>query len=593
MAGRGGAAGGLATPVVLLLEVWIAWLLLPASRPRPLRAPGLLFAVLLLAYMATGRTVDAWDTWPARVLPFSILREGNLDLDEFRFLHATSPPHFLTRAGGHWVSSYPIGPAVLAVPFYVPAVLGGVDPQSPLVPQLEKLAAATMVAASALLLYLAARRLAGAAAALPVALVYGLATSNLSVASQALWQHGPSLLLLTAALYALVRARDDPRWAGWAGFPLAFAVVTRPIDLPLVAPLAVHVLVRHPSQVLRFLLSAVPPVLLEVGYDLAYWGRPLASHLPAGIASPLEPWLWSTPVREGLAGLLVSPTRGLLVYSPVLLLSLVGLALAWRRGGDRLLRALGPGVLLTLLVLSKWYFWWGGSTFGPRLLADLNPSLALGLVPLAGAVRRRRALTVTFAVRLGWSVAAHGIGAYHDDGSWNGCPPGIDLVPARRWSWTDNQLVNPPRELLRRAVVRVRGLPTSRSAPAALAAAYELPGTSGELRVRAGALLELDVRATNTGTAAWLAHARDGRGVVRLGARWWRDGRPAAVLEARAPLCGAVFPGEAARLRLWVVAPAVAGTHELEVGLLSEGLAWFADVGTPPVRIPVAVLPAP
>src|SRR4030095_8521599 len=96
---------------------------------------------------------------------------------------------------------------------------------------------------------------------------------------------------------------------------------------------------------------------------------------------PYGIFFWSTPLLEGLGGILLSPGRGLFVYSPVLLCSFLGIALAWRDRGDPLLRALSVGIFPTLLLYGKWINWWGGGSYGPRLLADLTPFLSVCLVP--------------------------------------------------------------------------------------------------------------------------------------------------------------------------------------------------------------------
>ncbi len=56
------------------------------------------------------------------------------------------------------MSDYPVGAALMALPFYVPSVVSGVSPSSRIFSDLEKVSAATIVALSALLLYLAAAR---------------------------------------------------------------------------------------------------------------------------------------------------------------------------------------------------------------------------------------------------------------------------------------------------------------------------------------------------------------------------------------------------------------------------------------------------
>ena len=151
---------------------------------------------------------------------------------------------------------------------------------------------------------------------------------------------------------------------------------------------------------------------------------------------------WGTPFLDGLAGILVSPGRGLFIYTPIFLLSVVGIGLAWRKGGDLLLRYASVGVVLTVMVYSKWFSWWGGYTYGPRMLADLTPVLAISLYPVMALMAHSRALKAAFVVLALWSVAAHSIGAFVDDRSWNERAD-VDNAPERLWSWTDNQLVAP------------------------------------------------------------------------------------------------------------------------------------------------------
>src|SRR5207248_2106541 len=97
----------------------------------------------------------------------------------------------------------------------------------------EIFAASGMVAITAVLLYLIARRSRlSAPSALAIALIFAFGTSAWSTASRALWQHAPSMLMLTAALYLLVLAQEpSSRWNSdyrrlrlvqFASLPLAF-----------------------------------------------------------------------------------------------------------------------------------------------------------------------------------------------------------------------------------------------------------------------------------------------------------------------------------------------------------------------------------
>lgn len=86
----------------------------------------------------------------------------------------------------------------------------------------------------------------------------------------------------------------------------------------------------------------------------------------------------------GLAGLLVSPGKGIVWYAPPLLLAIVGWrALARRRrdvAGAALAIVMGP-----LLLASVYYQWHGGGSWGPRLLLPVLPVALLG----AGEVLER------------------------------------------------------------------------------------------------------------------------------------------------------------------------------------------------------------
>jgi hypothetical protein len=204
-----------------------------------------LFLIALFIYNANGRQIGAVDTIPSRFLPYSLLREGNFDLDEFRFLYTQGVPAYLIQSGGHVVSAYPPGPAILALPFYLLPILGRVPPQSKLLIDVEKLAAAVLTALSVALMYATIRRLSDQKEALILSLIYAFGTSSLSISSQALWQHGPSQLLLAASLYCLVRGNEQPQWAAVSGLPLGMAVLCRPTDLLIAIPLAAYVFHAH------------------------------------------------------------------------------------------------------------------------------------------------------------------------------------------------------------------------------------------------------------------------------------------------------------------------------------------------------------
>jgi hypothetical protein len=602
--GIGGVAIGghaITRPIMLLLALVVACLVVchrgALSDVFRSHASLIVFSAILVVYLANGKTIGSGDTVPAKFLPLTILREGNFDLDEFPFLFDREKfpfPYFLRSIGGHYVSDYPVAPALLALPVYLPSSLGHVDAQSPLIDELEKLSAAIIVALSAVVLHGTLRRLTSPAYAVFITAVYAFGTSSLSESCQALWQHGPSQLALAVTLYCLMRARERARWAALAGFPLAFAIISRPTDVLLAVPLGLYVLVYHRRQLAGFLLAGLPPALFQLGYNAAYFGDPLRIQffstlsaalggLPRGAASAS----WSTPLGVGLAGILISPARGLLVYSPMFLLSAVGAVLAWKKGGDRLIGYASTGIVPALLLYSKWDSWWGGTSYGPRLLADLSPILALCLIPLGPLIPRMRALRVAVAVLAGWSVGAHAIGAFVDDRTWN-ADVNVDSFPERLWSWTDNQLVNPPREALVRALAAASTIPTSKTVPGLLGASYRVHSPAN-LTLDACKSVPLVFEAINDGHAVWLGQGQGDGGQVSVAWQWRQGDQLLPSQRGRSPLRLSVLPGQSYPVWESTVAPAEAGHYLLEVGLVGEDRAWLST----PVRIHVDVAPAP
>jgi hypothetical protein len=99
-----------------------------------------------------------------------------------------------------------------------------------------------------------------------------------------------------------------------------------------------------------------------------------------------------------LAALLVSPYRGLFVYSPIVLAAAGGWFLA-RRGSPARLLAAGAFAALAVmtLFLASFYYWSGGHSWGPRFFASLQVLLAPPLASLFARWPRSAALVPAFA----------------------------------------------------------------------------------------------------------------------------------------------------------------------------------------------------
>jgi hypothetical protein len=418
---------------------------------RGMRGGLLLWLVVVFVYCLTGRTMVG-DTLAARHLPLSLLREGNFDLDEFAFLYTPDMPYYLQRVHGHVVSTHPPWAAVLAVPVYLVPVMGGISARSPLLPEVEKLAAALITALSVVVVFCALRHLTRPSIAWLVAAVYAFGTSSFSSTSQALWQHVPSQLFVALAVYCLVRAADTP-WCVWAaGFFVSAMVLCRPSNVLPALPILAALLHEHRKDFAKIVLAGLPPAALFVAYNWAYWGSPVRMGFAGGAFDVISLVRWPSasfplPFVQGFLGILASPGRGLFVYSPILFLSLVGIVLVWRHPSPPWLRYLSLAPLPLLLVASKWSSWWGGWSYGPRMLADVTPIVSIFLVPPLERYGGKAWMRSAFVVLAVASIGLHALGAFNEEG-WNWDPLDVDQHPERLWSWTDSPPVYYARRLL-------------------------------------------------------------------------------------------------------------------------------------------------
>jgi SAM-dependent methyltransferase len=107
------------------------------------------------------------------------------------------------------------------------------------------------------------------------------------------------------------------------------------------------------------------------------------------------------------------------------------------------------------------------------------------------------------------------------------------------------------------------------------------------LEVEAASIVQLDVRVANASAAPWPADR-----FVNLG-NHWRDATGALLRndDGRVSLPGTTPPGAQVDLSLEMQAPDEPGSYLLELDLVIEGVAWFADRGSPTTTVDVHVVP--
>ena len=293
----------------------------------------LVFLPVFVAYTLE-RNYQYGDSYWSTYTAMSIIREGNTDLDEYSDAVHGKDNYGVLTLNNHIYSGFPIGASIIALP---PLFLANAldndyhtyfTDNFSVVVATEEAIAAFIVAMTAVVIFLIGELFLKKRYALVLVFIFSFCTSAWSTASRSLWQHGPSMLCLAIALYLLLLARNKPKLVQFAALPLAFSYVVRPTNSISILFLALYVLIEYRKYFLRFVFWSLPVAVPFIIFNYSLYGAPLSSYYSISR-------LFTNPnFFEALAGNLVSPARGILFFSPVLLFSIAGLVI--KAGAKRL-----------------------------------------------------------------------------------------------------------------------------------------------------------------------------------------------------------------------------------------------------------------
>jgi hypothetical protein len=410
-----------------------------------------------------GEAPGLWspDVLPNALFAWTVIDENDVDYDEFTapaggttgkldreayFFRAcgvstaTAPPAAKRSQGGppapgpndQVCSVFPPGMGILALPFFAPFVFARWNPLDlGLLVHGGHVVAAIVEILATLVLWSVLRRFATPRWSLALVLLYFLATSVRTVASQALWQHSGVHLAVASALWLVLREEAVPLFREFtAGVVLGLGGVVR--QTTALAALGLHGF--RPTRV----IAMIAGVAIGIAPLLAYNDLAFGSPLEQGYGTkPFE-----TPIHTGLYGLLLSPSRGLFIYTPYVIFAFLALFRAWRWPGDVAGRFRGLLLVwIAALVLYATYSeWWGGRVFGPRFLDDLAPVLfaAIAWGTSVGMLGSRLA-RVVFALMAAWSFVLFQAAAFLYDKGWDTLPVNVNDDPSKLFNWSDPQ----------------------------------------------------------------------------------------------------------------------------------------------------------
>jgi hypothetical protein len=422
----------------------------PAAGRSPWRAVLVFVVGPAVSLLSLGPSLPcSGDVAPVMLEATSLLRHGNLELSDYAASYAPSYslggaglPYFLgpARNGGIY-SSYPSGMVPFALPVAGMARVLGAEPDRPLVRErLQKWAACWVAAGCLGLFFLLALHRVGPAPAWVMTALLATGSVMYSTVGQALWQHGGVIFCSLAALlleFRQARRASLPATLG-QGAACALMIACRLSSGLFVMALGLWVLARAPRRAVWLGAAAA---VAYAPWALLYWsiyGTPFGPSTGQLAASA-----WTPNPLDGLLGVLVSPSRGLLVYQPWLLLAGALLLPSVRRllpagrapapAGWALFCA--AAVVFHLGLISSWRCWWGGYCWGSRLASEAVPLCALLLLrPLAALWSTPGGRRLVIAVGL-LALLLHVPADFLHSDHWN---PDIlrNDDPAALWSWS-------------------------------------------------------------------------------------------------------------------------------------------------------------
>ena len=406
--------------------------------------------------------IQSEDTVPAIFLPVCIIKEKTLYLDTYynmliaKFPHPDDKskirgltPFYLKNIDGHYASAFTLISGLLAVPVYFfPLKLGLVVNWENLI-ILSKISSAFIMALSGGFFYLLLKKQFSLdeKKASVLTYVFLFATVNFAMLSQSLWQHGTLQLFSILGLYFVLDHLKSLNFklfsAFFGGLFYGLAILSRPTAGLGLLFIGIFALIKlnNIKSILKTGVFMALGVLVNVAFFFWYNNKYYVGIENQGYASQLF-GSWLSPFPISFIGVWLSPSKGILTYSPVFLFSFVGFYVAVKKGLKENLQYLFYFLIVIIhtLVISFWKHWYGGYSFGYRMSSDVIPYLVLLMVPYIKSSWYDRK-HFWFSALFVFSILVQVFGIIFFDGIWHAAYDTGFKNTSWLWSLKDSELM--------------------------------------------------------------------------------------------------------------------------------------------------------
>jgi len=388
-----------------------------------------------LAVFLSAPVIEVSDSRYAALLSECFWRHRSPELDEYYKVPMPGPngdrgspdeahKYQLVKARGHVTYFFPHGSSILSIPLVAAINAAGVSAAGPdgrlnLDGEIRigRAVASLLMAGLTCVFFATAMLMLPVSWSVVVALGASLGSQILSTASRGLWSHDWEIFLYGLIAHSLLSAehrgaRIHPIWLATL---VAWIYFVRPTGAVAIIAVSAYVWWLHRNDFIAYAAALTGWLAAFVGYWWSVFGVILP---PYFVAARMQ--VQNSVV--GLAGNLISPSRGLFVYVPTTLFVLYLVVRYRKHLAHRPLAVLAFAQIVGLQLIIANFYWSPGYSYGPRYFTDALPWFVLLAILGLDAMRRAQdashhrieiaaaifllAMSVALNARGAWSYAA-------------------------------------------------------------------------------------------------------------------------------------------------------------------------------------------
>lgn len=421
----------------------------------PLGYPGDSLYTMLSAYSLTDQGTIELSKYGLTRAPVDEASCENIKIEDLKRVCLSGLPYHLDAVDNRITTYFPAFPSLLSIPF----VIAFEQFDTPVFQNhkhhianevfIQRVAAAVITAFVVIALFFAAVEVLGIKNSVLCALAISFGSPLLSILSRSVWSDTWGVLFSSIAFWIIIRAdeRKIPPNPVLLAVALSLSFFCKPSYALSIILVSFYILIYHKNIIWRYIITGIICLAIFLISSKIMVGQWLPKYY-------LASRLGNPNFINGLLGALFSPSRGLFVFLPALIPTMAFLIMNKKTQLPRPVVLAFTIIVSNLIVVASYWKWWGGWSYGPRLLASLIPLFFLlyiycirGIVEGWNSNRDRspiyyRSQYALILLLFLLSGVIHYRGAFCIETSiWNGRPENVDIAEKRLWDVKGSQIM--------------------------------------------------------------------------------------------------------------------------------------------------------